>query len=110
MHGYDEAKAPQLGSKDSFLETTRSSASMVRGMPKSCAGEIMSGRNRKEYTPGPWQLETTYFEDRISLSSDPSVCIARTGNWLHHEKAEQHANARLIAAAPDLLEALQLLH
>lgn len=64
--------------------------------------------SQAKFTPGPWIIhELTTFEDRISPAADPTVCIARTGNWLFHEKGEQHANARLIAAAPCLLEALQ---
>lgn len=59
-----------------------------------------------DFTPGPWQALPSPFEDRIEAVAHPGSCVASTGNWLTSEKAEQHANARLIAAAPDLLEAL----
>lgn len=57
------------------------------------------------HTPGRWTVTTSNFSDRIHVEGRPEICIAETGNWLTHEKAEQHANARLIAAAPSLLEA-----
>lgn len=65
--------------------------------------------DQAKHTRGPWAVEASRFCDRIHPTGDTSVCIAQTGNWLEHEKAEQHANAHLIAAAPDLLAALQSL-
>lgn len=69
-----------------------------------------------KHTPGPW---TTFYENRDekhpngwmdtrvdSLSANavlcPNICI-----MFCREKTEQNANARLIASAPDLLEALK---
>ena len=60
------------------------------------------------HTPGPW---TVFYDSRYSS------CIAEVGSFVvsaPHEihdwqnDAVEEANARLIAAAPDLLEALQL--
>jgi hypothetical protein len=68
------------------------------------SAETVSGEG-SGHTPGPWRVLPTPFCDRIEAENGP--CIAETGNWLAHEKVEQHANARLIAAAPDLLEALK---
>lgn len=52
-----------------------------------------------KHTPGPWKIDngggTTYIED----ATDISICRVSANN--------QIANAQLIAAAPDLLEALE---
>ena len=56
------------------------------------------------YTPGPWTVDTKYFHAPEILSNDHIV--ARAMYWLGSEDAaEVAANARLIAAAPQLLEA-----
>ena len=57
------------------------------------------------FTPGPWVVER----------ADDAYCIANVGNLVimpcagkvKHDNAE--ADARLIAAAPDLLEALEMI-
>ena len=61
------------------------------------------------HTPGPWVLEPEetrdgsiyIFSDGGAFNTD-SICVVEGGN-----QATDIANARLIAAAPDLLEALQ---
>lgn len=65
-----------------------------------------------KHTPGPWeiqQLETNrngYDWPTFAVRSPQNVCLAVVGDVDRHH-AEQHpANARLIAAAPDLLAAL----
>ena len=64
-----------------------------------------------QHTPGPWRLELEE-DGAFWLLSDPGVdmtspaTIAKRGTWSHRAK-ESHANARLIAAAPDLLAALK---
>lgn len=55
------------------------------------------------HTPGPWVVDYCRNYDEIVGPKDES--IAQTGCWQDVEKPEQHANARLISAAPDLLEA-----
>ena len=56
-----------------------------------------------KHTPGPWQW-TQHFDPTISIYKDGFGQIAR----LYDSSAGTgKANARLIAAAPDLLEALQ---
>ena len=59
-----------------------------------------------KHTPGPW----TYFEnDRHVMSQGyemPSICQTPKGK--QSKNKHWQANARLIAAAPDLLEALEL--
>jgi hypothetical protein len=57
-----------------------------------------------EHTPGPWRVGSWY-EGRLAVIvedvSDMRIITELTGANLAHE-----ANARLIAAAPELLEAL----
>jgi hypothetical protein len=70
-----------------------------------------------QHTPGPWELsEAKYKEgfgtyrrvEQVEQFGDvvASVCIRHTVN--HTLNAAGDANARLIAAAPELLEALKL--
>lgn len=65
--------------------------------------------NDTTFTPGPWVVCDTWYASLIAPANDTKVCIAQTGNWLVNEKSEQEANARLIAAAPALYEALSRL-
>lgn len=62
------------------------------------------------HTPGPWKLETqrapnggTYY--RIYDHEDANAVISQV---IGDGRIEYHANARLIAAAPELLEALKV--
>lgn len=67
-----------------------------------------------KHTPGPWQLERLTGDHDIGIRvTGPVVsgytAFIRTG-WPHeNQRVEQEANAKLIAAAPDLLEALMTL-
>jgi len=75
-----------------------------------------SARLESEHTPGPWKAEgdldgvrEDYREDRCIVTADFDY-DARTGSIigvLRGHGPELRANARLIAAAPDLLEALK---
>jgi hypothetical protein len=70
-----------------------------------------------KHTPGPWHVDDGTFEgiETGVYSADALICVAENGEcmemafgderWSVHE-----ANARLIAAAPDLLAALSRLH
>jgi hypothetical protein len=65
-----------------------------------------------KHTPGPWRISgtmTKYIE--ASLGNGWTQEIATVGPTEHDNGyGEQHrANARLIAAAPDLLEAMELI-
>lgn len=58
-------------------------------------------------TPGPWRVEERFTERQV-------IVVADTGEWTSvvvaaggQSSVEQLANARLIAAAPDLLKALK---
>lgn len=64
-----------------------------------------------KHTPGPWNVFPTGIEGKhgptVSIDKNPLKIIARP-DW-HGDHQEYLANATLIAAAPDLLEALQSL-
>lgn len=61
------------------------------------------------HTKGPWTVHTSRTTDDVGIIGD-NGCLAECFSEIRKqgEKAftEQMANARLIAAAPDLLEAL----
>lgn len=64
--------------------------------------------NNPKYTPGPWKLEPikgTHYQI-IAVSTDVVTPIAQTIAD-EREGVNGEANARLIAAAPELLEALK---
>lgn len=61
------------------------------------------------HTSGPWYPVTLGASPDHSWAIDSELVeIARLSEWPDH-KAESEANARLIAAAPEMLEALQSL-
>ena len=57
-----------------------------------------------EHTPGPWRVEGDHLSQKDIVSIDEFV-VAQTVGGL--EDGEEDANARLIAAAPDLLAAAE---
>lgn len=71
----------------------------------------MSNDVKGGWTPGPWLVESENNPDGSSLIvvDDEGLLICDTCdiNCGHEEQAE--ANARLIASAPELFEALQVL-
>lgn len=66
----------------------------------------------EKHTPGPWWLGTPRKDGYISVSGNKHDDLARVvwqmedDRYCRSNSPEQEANARLIAAAPDLLEAL----
>jgi hypothetical protein len=63
------------------------------------------------HTKGPWEIASYRNFFGFSIWSPHGPCIAE--RWYQHERtadqdAEMEANAHLIAAAPDLLEAAKL--
>ena len=78
------------------------------------SGFFMPKIMKYQHTPGPWAIERFYTEDQI-MGEMVILCsngrpIAKTNHSLISKNlppAEILANARLIAAAPDLLAALK---
>lgn len=63
----------------------------------------MSQIAKPAHTPGPWATDAAYVSDRYRyvLADDGMICrITKIG-------AASESNARLIAAAPEMLEALK---
>lgn len=63
-----------------------------------------------KHTPGPWTLGKGLYTVREQSATGRDGFIARThipGEWRARDEEEQQANARLIAAAPDLLAAIE---
>ena len=56
-----------------------------------------------KHTPGPWKIARG---EGLLVWSARGLCIADCSNPVAFGPAEKEANARLIAAAPDLLERL----
>jgi hypothetical protein len=65
--------------------------------------------NAAKHTPGPWVINDLYAETEIHgpQNSGAMIAVMRPWGMASDEPNPQHANARLIAAAPELLEALQ---
>ena len=57
------------------------------------------------HTPGPWSYMRNPGNTRWIIDSKPAHAIACTAGY----EPDNEANARLIAAAPSLLEALELI-
>ena len=65
-------------------------------------------------TPGPWQLQigtppVAANGMKMIVAADRHKVVAIAGYWPGDDKAEAFANSRLIAAAPEVLGALQAL-
>jgi hypothetical protein len=62
-------------------------------------------------TPGPWVAWRTTISAHVSRGGETGMHIAScdigAGDWHDPDRSEGVANARLIAAAPELLEALK---
>ena len=62
--------------------------------------------NEKRFTPGPWEYHSGVGPTFV-IEAATAGQFARVSRWTQGNRAEAEANARLIAAAPDLYEALQ---
>jgi len=67
------------------------------------------------FTPGPWDISWGTYQDgegheicEYRKQGQPLACIAKV-NYHDDQEGETKANARLIAAAPELLETLRSL-
>lgn len=67
----------------------------------------VSNKSIAKHTPGPWRSENQF---SCKILNENGVCVAvphgPEGRWVD-VKEEHEANARLIAAAPELLNALK---
>lgn len=64
----------------------------------------------EQHTPGPWRTDGFHGRmEKITPQEDRGVCVAVMPIWEAEYEAEKNANARLIAAAPEMLEALKAL-
>lgn len=85
-------------------------AALVNG---ACEQSPPSGhRSAGEHSPGPWEAsDVRYnrdFRTCLNVMSEGGLrFVAAVSCDPHTDAAQLHANARLIAAAPELLEALQ---
>ena len=61
--------------------------------------------NSNKFTPGPWRVEHDEVQSFIVATGDDS-CVAITADKTQDFKSSS-ANAALIAAAPEMLEALE---
>jgi hypothetical protein len=63
-----------------------------------------------KHTPGPWEVEEGAGEIVICAETgtaiDESICFVTHGGWHEMPRETAIANARLIAAAPELLAVL----
>ena len=60
-----------------------------------------------QYTPGSWQVDDSRERFRNTVIHRNGSLIAKIPNVIYPNSVDREANARLIAAAPELLEALQ---
>lgn len=72
----------------------------------------MKTNKTDKHTPGPWQYDSDGHFVCVDMDASKMICDIRGWGWLQkmgHQKAveTQIANAKLIASAPDLLEACQ---
>jgi len=58
----------------------------------------------RKWTPGPWRIN---FDNQVCVQVDGEYHAVCTDQFCYAPQSEQNANARLIAAAPDLYEALE---
>ena len=63
----------------------------------------------KKFTPGPWEINSLKPETNRVLDANSSDTPAFVTIWFTRREQELDANAHLIAAAPQLLEALEKL-
>lgn len=60
-----------------------------------------------KHTKGPWKIHSTKQGYPYQIETSDGRPITRWGCFIKPTSEESHANARLIAAAPDLLEAVE---
>ena len=61
-----------------------------------------------DHTPGPWEWDKS-MGTWVKMDGRVGARIIGIGKYPEVSDSEVHANARLIAAAPEMLEALELM-
>ena len=88
----------------------RADADRAASLEASKASQANAKRENAKHTPGPWVVQTIDQSQSTVETQDGEyiICNAaqlRGDDW-KTEHAERKANARLIAAAPEMLDAL----
>ena len=80
----------------------------MTSVPHSGAKSVTPGGSVAGHTPGPWTYSTEPHPNGCPIIGHEGLMIAMLAHSVNHEdqKEEALANARLIAAAPELLEAM----
>lgn len=60
-----------------------------------------------KHTPGPWHTQHVHPYTHIKSDKNPMIAVVRS--VLTDSRQEFEANAHLIAAAPEMLEALEMM-
>jgi hypothetical protein len=67
-------------------------------------------QTKNKFTPGPWRVNSFAIDDYwyvIHAADGSKICSVE--QWKKEAAIESEANALLISAAPDMLEALEML-
>jgi len=59
--------------------------------------------SQTKFTPGPWFVEDDSYPDDLTIKSGKNKFVAKVAQW----RGNKEANARLIAAAPEMYELLK---
>ncbi len=83
-------------------------ASSAHGKTDQANAKLVSSNMKTQHTPGPWgNNKWNCQEHQISANGGTIALVSHSRSLVPENEAD--ANARLIAAAPDLLEALKYL-
>jgi hypothetical protein len=86
---------------------------IIPAVPELLQFPVCSGGEMSKHTPGPWKWMRNETEPGLDgdspLVSESGESILQLGDCYQNGGEPNAANANLIAAAPDLLEALELL-
>ena len=81
-----------------------------RRLATAAEGASFRAEREQKHTPGPWMIDGATDVPHAVVDNDGMGICEVDGNPKHHKHdatPEQFANAALIAAAPDMYEALQ---
>lgn len=81
---------------------------MITPSPTANAQDVTATSCATQHTPGPWRVSVGD-ETQVFAAANQNITSANCGGLSGIRVAEAEANARLIAAAPELLAALLVL-